>query len=105
MLASDLPTVLSVFPSFAIGGAQMRFAALANRFPNRWRHRVIAMDGNRSAADRLAPGLDLDFPRISARNTNPHRRRLSRDSQPLPVPILMLTQGDLLERGNGWVRQ
>ncbi len=60
---SGLPTwppgtgrrVLHVFPSFAVGGAQVRFAALANRFGPRWRHVIVAMDGRTECAERLAP--------------------------------------------------
>lgn len=47
--------LLHVFPSFAIGGAQVRFAALANRFGDRWRHAVIALDGRTDCAGRIGP--------------------------------------------------
>jgi len=47
--------VLHVFPSFAVGGAQVRFAALANRFGPRWRHVIVAMDGRTDCAERLKP--------------------------------------------------
>ncbi len=54
--------ILSVFATFAVGGPQVRFAALANHFGDEFRHDVIAMDGNLAARERLAPGLDLRFP-------------------------------------------
>lgn len=47
--------VLHVFPSFAVGGAQVRFAALANRFGPRWRHVIVSLDGQDGCAERLAP--------------------------------------------------
>ncbi len=47
--------VLHVFPSFAVGGAQVRFAALANRFGPRWRHAIVALDGRTDCAERLGP--------------------------------------------------
>ena len=48
------PRILSVFSTFATGGPQMRFAAIANHFGNAWRHEVVAMDGKalRAACDR-----------------------------------------------------
>jgi glycosyltransferase involved in cell wall biosynthesis len=47
--------VMHVFPSFAVGGAQVRFAALANRFRSRWRHVVVPLDGNGACAARIGP--------------------------------------------------
>lgn len=49
------PLVLHVFPSFAVGGAQVRFCALANRFGPRWRHVIAALDGRTDCAERLRP--------------------------------------------------
>ena len=49
------PLLLHVFPSFAVGGAQVRFTALANRFGRRWRHLVVALDGDMACAQRLSP--------------------------------------------------
>ncbi len=58
------PLILSVFATFAVGGPQVRFCAVANRLGRRIRHVVLAMDGNTAAASRLDPSLDLDFPAI-----------------------------------------
>jgi glycosyltransferase involved in cell wall biosynthesis len=60
------PLVMHVFPTFAVGGAQARFITLANRFGRNFRHAVIALDGNRAAAGRLSPDLDLKFPDVTA---------------------------------------
>ncbi len=54
--------LLHVFPSFAAGGAQMRFIALANHFGPAFRHAVIALDGDLGARSRLSPELDISFP-------------------------------------------
>lgn len=54
-------TLLHVFPTFAVGGSQMRFAALANRFGRRYRHVIVAMDGCTDCRERLHSGLDLSF--------------------------------------------
>jgi glycosyltransferase involved in cell wall biosynthesis len=58
---SDAPLVVHVFPSFAIGGAQVRYAALANRFKARWRHVVVALDGNGACVERISPEVPLTF--------------------------------------------
>jgi glycosyltransferase involved in cell wall biosynthesis len=47
------PLLLHVFPGFGVGGAQVRFAALANRFGPRWRHAILALDGNTACTERL----------------------------------------------------
>ena len=61
------PLILHVFPTFAVGGVQVRFAAIANRFGRRWRHAVIAMDGALSCRERLDPALAIEFPSITVR--------------------------------------
>jgi len=55
-----------VFPTFAVGGAQVRFVALANHFGPRYRHKVIALDGNTACRERLNPGLDISYPTVKA---------------------------------------
>ncbi len=54
--------LLHAFSTFAIGGPQTRFAAIANHFGRRYRHAIVAMDGNYACRERLEPGLDIDFP-------------------------------------------
>ena len=56
------PLLLHVFPSFAVGGAQVRFAAVANHFGSAYRHAIVAMDGDHACRERLNPGLDVSFP-------------------------------------------
>ena len=53
------PLLLHVFPSFAVGGAQVRLAAIANRFPGRWRHVVVALDGRTECLARLQTDVAL----------------------------------------------
>ena len=62
---AEPPRLLHVFPTFAVGGAQMRFAAVANRLGPRLRHAVIAMDGNLASRGRLDPALGVTFPDIA----------------------------------------
>ncbi len=60
------PLVLHVFPTFAVGGAQVRFAAIANHFGRAFRHIIVSMDGNQECRERLSPDLDASFPVIEA---------------------------------------
>ncbi|HQT78275.1 MAG: hypothetical protein B7Z80_14750 [Rhodospirillales bacterium 20-64-7] len=64
--ASRPPLVAHVFPTFAVGGAQVRFAAIANHFGAAFRHIVVALDGRLDCRERLHPGLDVTFPAVSA---------------------------------------
>ena len=64
MSANPTPLLCEVFPTFAVGGQQGRFAALANRFGARYRHAIVAMDNNTDARERLAAELDAAFPLI-----------------------------------------
>src|SRR5579859_2115184 len=59
------PRLLHVFSTFAVGGPQVRFCALANSFGPDWRHDVIAMDGNLACRERLLPGLAVGFPEVA----------------------------------------
>ena len=65
MDGSRAPLLLHVFPSFSVGGVQARFATLANHFGARYRHAIIAMDGDLTARERLAPTLDVQYPAIA----------------------------------------
>ncbi|WP_376087667.1 glycosyltransferase family 4 protein [Roseomonas sp. CCTCC AB2023176] len=63
------PLVLHVFPTFAVGGAQVRFAAVANRWGDRFRHAIVSLDGRTECAARLAvPHTVLAAPDTKARN-------------------------------------
>ena len=61
------PLLLHAFSTFAVGGAQVRFATIANHFGPRWRHMIVAMDGNLACRERLDPGLDVQFPDVPLR--------------------------------------
>ena len=79
--------LLHVFPTFAVGGAQMRFVALANSFGPAYRHIVIALDGDDSCRGRLHAGVDAAFPSVPAIKGDPigaarQARRVLRDLRP-----------------------
>jgi glycosyltransferase involved in cell wall biosynthesis len=54
------PLLLHVFPSFSVGGAQVRLAKLANRFGPRWRHAVVALDGRTDCLERIGPDVPFN---------------------------------------------
>lgn len=62
--------LLHVFPTFAVGGAQMRLANLVPAFGSRYRHIVIALDGNYACARRLASDLPVRYDTIEAPKQN-----------------------------------
>ncbi len=53
--------LLHVFSTFAVGGPQTRFVSLANTLNSKYRHTVLAMDGNHEAAAGLDRQLDCTF--------------------------------------------
>ncbi len=69
--ADQAPLLLSVFPTFAMGGQQARFATLANRLGTAWRHAIVAMDGNHGCLERLDPSLDITLITEGTRAPNP----------------------------------
>jgi glycosyltransferase involved in cell wall biosynthesis len=60
-MRADPPLLLHVFPTFAVGGAQVRFCALANRFGPRWRHAIVSLDGRQDCAERLAADVPFEM--------------------------------------------
>jgi glycosyltransferase involved in cell wall biosynthesis len=81
--------LLHVFSTFAVGGPQARFVSLANALKRRFRHTVLAMDGDHAAAEGLDRELDVSFATmpvvksggISLRNVR-HARALLRRLRP-----------------------
>jgi len=57
--AAPVPALLHVLPSFAFGGVQVRLARVINALGTRYRHRILALDGNRGAAALVDPALDI----------------------------------------------
>jgi glycosyltransferase involved in cell wall biosynthesis len=54
-----IPHLLHVFSTFAIGGPQTRFAALADRLGSKYRHTIFALDGDLTCVARLDPALKI----------------------------------------------
>ena len=62
--------LLHVFPTFAVGGSQMRFAQLVRLHGARYRHTVLALDQNYDMANRLGE-FPITYPKLQfdKRNT------------------------------------
>jgi glycosyltransferase involved in cell wall biosynthesis len=56
--------LLHVFPTFEVGGSQIRFGQLAKLHGTRYRHTVIALDGKYGMASRLDPGT-VSFQKVT----------------------------------------
>ena len=55
------PVFLHVFPTFAVGGAQMRFCAIANHLGATARHIIVSLDGRQEARAHLRSDVDVTF--------------------------------------------
>ncbi len=53
------PHLLHVFPTFAVGGVQVRMSDVINHFGPKFRHTIVAMDGATDCMERLRSDLDL----------------------------------------------
>jgi glycosyltransferase involved in cell wall biosynthesis len=63
--SSAPPLILSIFSTFAVGGPQVRFTKLAAHFAGKFRHAIVAMDGDYTCRERLDPKLDVVYPAVS----------------------------------------
>lgn len=61
--------LLHVFPTFSVGGVQNRIVRVVNGLGRKFRHTVVAMDGDFGAAANLNTGLELAFETIALRKT------------------------------------
>jgi glycosyltransferase involved in cell wall biosynthesis len=99
--------LLHVFPSFAVGGAQMRFAQLANHFGPAYQHMVVALDGNTAASSLLDSALQVGFPAITlARGGSPatlfgNAVRTARALRRLQPDLLVTSNWGSIEWGFG----
>ena len=60
--ASDTaPHLLHVFPSFEVGGVQVRTAAIINSFEGRYRHTILALNGDYQCRSRIDGGLEVSY--------------------------------------------
>jgi glycosyltransferase involved in cell wall biosynthesis len=84
--------LMHVFPTFAVGGSQVRFAMLANHWGQRYRHAILAMDGVYDAEEKLYPGLQIDRLKIAAPKKSTLRNMfMFRDYLRQNTPDLLVT--------------
>ncbi len=57
--AAKAPHLLHVFPSYGHGGVPIRIATVINHFGDRYRHSILALDGNKAAQSRLDGALNV----------------------------------------------
>jgi glycosyltransferase involved in cell wall biosynthesis len=55
------PLILHAFPTFRVGGSQVRFADISRSMGERFRHIVLAMDGGYDCAERIDPAVAIDY--------------------------------------------
>src|SRR4051794_29905693 len=60
-------SLLHVFPSFGIGGVPLRMCRIINHFGKKFRHTIIALDGNLDAAGQLSSGAEISLMTPTAR--------------------------------------
>jgi len=68
--------LLHIFPSFGVGGIQVRFARLANQFGMKYRHTVVSLDGVTTCASRLNTDLAVELRPVNLRDRNLFRRMI-----------------------------
>lgn len=85
-------SILSIFPGFRVGGAQVRFAAVANHLRQDARFSLVSMDGSRDCTTHL--DSDLDFTMIDLTNNKGNmldNRRRFRNFLRSECPDLLVT--------------
>jgi L-malate glycosyltransferase len=63
--------LLHVFSTFSVGGPQVRACDLINHFGRRYRHTILAMDGNYACRERLAAGAPVEFAPLEVNKGEP----------------------------------
>ena len=81
------PVLLHCFPTFEVGGSQIRFCQLANQFGGQFRHLIVPMDGAISAAARLESHVPYELVPVEIpKNNTLHNvlmlRRVLKDLKP-----------------------
>jgi glycosyltransferase involved in cell wall biosynthesis len=58
---SPAPHICHIFSTFAPGGLELRTANTINALGERFRHTIIALDGNFASAERIGRGVDVQL--------------------------------------------
>jgi glycosyltransferase involved in cell wall biosynthesis len=91
MTSQKQRTLLHAFSTFRVGGPQIRFCALANRFGARYQHVLFAMDGRYDCHERIEGGLDVAIADVLAKKSDTlgNRRRFRSYLQAHPPDLLI----------------
>jgi glycosyltransferase involved in cell wall biosynthesis len=65
--AATAPLLLHVFPTFEVGGVQLRMSGIIGALGGRYRHAIVAMDGRTGCRARLDAGIGIAFPQTGLR--------------------------------------
>jgi L-malate glycosyltransferase len=63
--------LLHVFSTFSVGGPQVRACDLINHFGRRYRHTILAMDGNYACRERLDAAAPVEFAPLEVNKREP----------------------------------
>ncbi len=55
------PHILHIYPTFEVGGAQLRIARVINHFAERFRHTIVSLNGDLSCRTHINAALDVSF--------------------------------------------
>ena len=83
--------ILHIFSTFGIGGPQVRFAQLANQWGRKFRHIVIALDGNDTCKELIDVSLDANIKVLDLSGSLLQRISLIRRKIEEISPSLMIT--------------
>lgn len=92
--AAHPPHLLHVFPSFSVGGVENRIIRVAQALRGKYRHTVIALDGNFEAAAGLGGDPIFDFktaPVVKSSMISPRNLAVARSTLRGLRPDLLLT--------------
>lgn len=68
--AAGVPLIVHAFPTFQIGGAQVRLATIVNALGARYRHRIVAIDGTFDAASLIGTHVPAETATVPAKKGN-----------------------------------
>jgi L-malate glycosyltransferase len=63
--------LMHVFPGFDIGGVQLRITSVMNRYPDRYRHLIVATNGRYDCLSRIEDNVDATAVSLSHSNGRP----------------------------------
>src|SRR3974390_3093012 len=91
MTSQKQRTLLHAFSTFRVGGPQIRFCTLANRFGARYRHVLFAMDGRYDCRERVEDGVEVAIADVLAKKSDTlgNRRRFRSYLQTYPPDLLI----------------